>query len=227
MLRVAITGGIGTGKSVVLAELASCGAPVVNADALVHEALGAGMPAASAVRARFGETVIAATGDVDRARLGAIVFQDERARQDLEAILHPAVYRAIEAWMRAQERGGAMVAVAEIPLLFETGHERDFDVRGRHSLRWRGAGAESGRALRRDRSRRPPEDCGAVAARREGPAGGYRRPHRRHDRGDAPTGPGRVGRAEAAGNCGILDRLGRCRPGVRSRDIDVGAADCL
>jgi len=127
MLRVTITGGIGTGKSVVLAELASCGAPVVNADALVHEALGAGMPAASAVRARFGETVIAATGDVDRARLGDIVFQDERARQDLEAILHPAVYRAIETWMRAQERDGAIVAVAEIPLLFETGHERDFD----------------------------------------------------------------------------------------------------
>ncbi|HSP91477.1 MAG TPA: dephospho-CoA kinase [Vicinamibacterales bacterium] len=127
MLRVAITGGIGTGKSVVLAELASCGAPIVDADALVHEALGAGMPAASAVRERFGETVISATGDVDRARLGAIVFQDERARQDLEAILHPAVYRAIEAWMRAQERGGAIVAVAEIPLLFETGHESDFD----------------------------------------------------------------------------------------------------
>jgi len=127
MLRVAVTGGIGTGKSVVLAELASCGAPVVDADAIVHEALGAGMPATSAVRARFGETVIAATGDVDRARLGAVVFQDERARQDLEAILHPGVYRAIEAWMRAQERGGAIVAVAEIPLLFETGHERAFD----------------------------------------------------------------------------------------------------
>ena len=127
MLRIAITGGIGTGKSVVLAELASCGAPVVSADTLVHEALRAGMPAASAVRARFGEAVIAATGDVDRARLGAIVFQDERARQDLEAILHPAVYRAIEAWMRAQELGGAEVAAAEIPLLFETGHERDFD----------------------------------------------------------------------------------------------------
>ena len=127
MLRVAITGGIGTGKSVVLAELASCGAPIINADALVHEALGAGMPAASAVRARFGETVFAATGDVDRARLGAIVFEDERARQDLEAILHPVVYRAIEAWMRVQERGGAAVAAAEIPLLFETGHESDFD----------------------------------------------------------------------------------------------------
>ena len=127
MLKVAVTGGIGTGKSVVLAQLAACGAPVVDADVLVHEALRGGTPAAAEIRARFGEAVIAAGGDVDRARLGTIVFQDEQARRDLEAILHPAVYRAIEAWMRAQEADGAPVAVAEIPLLFETGHETDFD----------------------------------------------------------------------------------------------------
>ena len=127
MLKVAVTGGIGTGKSVVLAQLAACGAPVVDADVLVHEALRGGTPAAAEIRARFGEAVIAAGGDVDRARLGTIVFQDEQARRDLEAILHPAVYRAIEAWMRAQEADGAAVAVVEIPLLFETGHETDFD----------------------------------------------------------------------------------------------------
>jgi len=127
MLKVAVTGGIGTGKSVVLAQLAACGAPVVDADVLVHEALRGGTPAAAEIRTRFGEAVIAAGGDVDRSRLGAIVFQDEQARRDLEAILHPAVYRAIEAWMGVQEAGGAPVAVAEIPLLFETGHETDFD----------------------------------------------------------------------------------------------------
>jgi dephospho-CoA kinase len=127
MLKVAVTGGIGTGKSVVLAQLAACGAPVVDADAVVHEALRSGTPAAAEIRARFGEAVIAADGAVDRPRLGAIVFQDEQARRDLEAILHPAVYRAIEAWMRVQEAGGAPVAVAEIPLLFETGREGDFD----------------------------------------------------------------------------------------------------
>ena len=127
MLSVAVTGGIGTGKSVVVAELAACGAPVVDADALVHEALRAGSPAAADVRARFGEAVIAPGGDVDRARLGALVFEDNQARRDLEAILHPAVYRAIELWMRAQEESGALVAVAEIPLLYETGHEGDFD----------------------------------------------------------------------------------------------------
>jgi dephospho-CoA kinase len=127
MLKVAVTGGIATGKSVVLAELAACGAPIVDADLLVHEALRAGTPAAAAIRARFGDAVIATGGDVDRARLGAIVFQDGQARRDLEGILHPAVYREIEAWMRAQADAGALVAVAEIPLLFETGYEGDFD----------------------------------------------------------------------------------------------------
>jgi dephospho-CoA kinase len=127
MLKVAVTGGIGTGKSVVLSEFAGCGAPVIDADALVHDALLAGSPAVADVRSRFGEAVITALGDVDRARLGTIVFQDGQARRDLEAILHPVVYRAIEAWMRTQEASGAMVAVAEIPLLYETGREGDFD----------------------------------------------------------------------------------------------------
>ena len=127
MLRVAVTGGIGTGKSVVAAELAACGAPVVDADAVVHECLRAGTPTASAIRARFGEAVMAVSGDVDRARLGALVFQDEQARRDLEAILHPAVYQFIESWMHAREAGGALAAVAEIPLLYETGHDGDFD----------------------------------------------------------------------------------------------------
>jgi dephospho-CoA kinase len=127
MLKVAVTGGIGTGKSAVLAQFAECGASVVDADTLVHEALRAGMPAAAEIRRRFGDGVIAPGGDVDRARLGAIVFLDDHARRDLEAILHPAVYRAIEAWMSVQAAEGALVAVAEIPLLFETGHAGDFD----------------------------------------------------------------------------------------------------
>jgi dephospho-CoA kinase len=127
MLSVAITGGIGTGKSVVLAEFAACGAPVVDADALVHAALAAGSPAVAEIRRRFGEGVIGAGGAADRARLGAVVFSDIEARRDLEAILHPEVYRAIEAWMGAQAAAGAALAVAEIPLLYETGHEGDFD----------------------------------------------------------------------------------------------------
>jgi dephospho-CoA kinase len=127
MLRAALTGGIGTGKSVVLARLAELGAAVSNADALAHEALRAGSAGAAAVRARFGEAVLGPDGGVDRPRLGAIVFADDEARRDLEAIVHPAVYAEIREWMRRREQDGTRLAIAEIPLLFETGHEGDFE----------------------------------------------------------------------------------------------------
>jgi len=126
MLRVALTGGIGTGKSVVLASFAELGTPVVEADTLAHDAIAPGTPGAAAVCQRFGDGVIGPDGGVDRVRLGALVFDDREARRDLEAIVHPAVYRAIDEWMRAQEASGARMAIAEIPLLFETGHEGDF-----------------------------------------------------------------------------------------------------
>jgi dephospho-CoA kinase len=64
---------------------------------------------------------------VDRTRLGALVFGDPGARRDLEAIVHPGVYQAIQSWMAACAARGERLAVAEIPLLFETGHEGDFD----------------------------------------------------------------------------------------------------
>jgi dephospho-CoA kinase len=126
MLSVALTGGIGTGKSVALARFAELGTPVAEADALAHDAIAPGTPGDAAVRLRFGDGVIGPDGRVDRVRLGALVFDDRRARRDLEAIVHPAVYRAIDEWMRTLEASGARMAIAEIPLLFETGHERDF-----------------------------------------------------------------------------------------------------
>lgn len=126
MLKVALTGGIGTGKSVALAIFAELGTPVVDADTLAHDALAPGTPGAAAVRLRFGDRIIGPGGQIDRARVGTLVFGDDRARRDLEAIVHPAVYETIHAWMRTQETNGARMAVAEIPLLFETGHEGDF-----------------------------------------------------------------------------------------------------
>jgi dephospho-CoA kinase len=128
MLRVALTGGIGTGKSVVLEQLRALGARVLDADAVAHAVMAPGTPAAAAIRDRFGAAVVAPDGGVDRPALGAVVFSDEGARRDLESIVHPAVYDTIDAWMAACAREGAGVAVAEIPLLFETGHEADFDV---------------------------------------------------------------------------------------------------
>ena len=72
--------------------------------------------------------MLAADGSVDRAKLGPIVFADPAARRDLEAIVHPAVYRAIAAGLRAFELiGGSPLAVVDVPLLYETGHASDFD----------------------------------------------------------------------------------------------------
>ena len=127
MLRVALTGGIGTGKSAVLVTLAELGTPVLDADPLAHSVIARGTPGAAAVRMRFGEQVILLNGNIDRRRLGQIVFGDDQARRDLEAIIHPEVYRTIERWMDAQAARGSVLAVAEIQLLFEIGKDGDFD----------------------------------------------------------------------------------------------------
>ena len=127
MLRVALTGGIATGKSYVLSRFAASGVPTVDADSLVHEALSIGSPAVARVAGRFGGRVLAADGSVDRKALAALVFADTKARSDLEAILHPEVFRRIDAWFSALPDAFAPFAVADIPLLFETHHEGLFD----------------------------------------------------------------------------------------------------
>jgi len=128
MLRVALTGGIATGKSYVLDRLRRRGVPCLDADALVHGIEAAGTESTREIAARFGPDVIAADGSVDRRKLGSIVFADESARRDLEAIVHPAVYRAIAAGLRAFElTEKPVLAVVDVPLLFESGHALNFD----------------------------------------------------------------------------------------------------
>ena len=128
MLRVALTGGIATGKSHVLEQFRKRGVPCLDADVLVHGIARSGTEATSAIAARFGAGVLAADGSVDRAKLASIVFSDPDARRDLEAMTHPAVYRAIAAGLRAFELTGTYrLAVADVPLLYETGRAADFD----------------------------------------------------------------------------------------------------
>jgi dephospho-CoA kinase len=127
MLTVALTGGIATGKSYVLERFRRLGASCLDADALAHGVMAPGTEASEAIAARFGPEVLTAEGAVDRARLGPIVFADAHARRDLEAIVHPAVYRAIMAGLRGFETLGATIAVVDIPLLYETAAERRFD----------------------------------------------------------------------------------------------------
>lgn len=127
MKRIALTGGIATGKSHVLARLREAGVPAVDADVLAREAVASGTAGLQAVVSRFGSGVIAADGTLDRRRLGSLVFADERARRDLESIVHPSVRDAIAAFFSALPVETTF-AVADIPLLYETGREKDFDA---------------------------------------------------------------------------------------------------
>jgi dephospho-CoA kinase len=125
MVRVALTGGIASGKSMVADVLAARGAIIIDADVLAREVVEPGTPALAAIIDRFGEQVVA-EGRVDRARLAQIVFADSLARRDLERIVHPAV-RARAAELE-QAAGAAAIVVHVIPLLVETGQQGDFDL---------------------------------------------------------------------------------------------------
>jgi len=112
----------------VAAFWANAGVPVVSADELARQAVLPGTPGLQDVRAAFGESVLAADGSLDRARLRELVFADEGRRRSLEGLLHPRI-RALRAdWVEEMRAGGAQLVVSEIPLLFETGTQGDFDV---------------------------------------------------------------------------------------------------
>jgi dephospho-CoA kinase len=128
MLRVALTGGIATGKSHVLGVLSRSGIPCLDADELAHGVMSAGTEASQRIAERFGPEVLDDLGAVDRRKLAPLVFADAGARRDLERIVHPAVYRAIAAGLRAFELIDApALACVDIPLLYETGRAADFD----------------------------------------------------------------------------------------------------
>ena len=125
LVRVGLTGGIASGKSVVAAELAARGAIIIDADVLAREVVEPGTPALAAVIERFGAQVLS-DGRLDRARLAQMVFADPLARRDLERIVHPAVRARAAELERAA--GAAAVVVHVIPLLVETGQQADFDL---------------------------------------------------------------------------------------------------
>jgi dephospho-CoA kinase len=125
MVRVGLTGGIASGKSIVAAELAARGAIIIDADVLAREVVEPGTPALAAIIDRFGVQILK-DGQLDRARLAEIVFADPIARRDLERIVHPAVRARAAELERAA--GGAAVVVHVIPLLVETGQHEDFDL---------------------------------------------------------------------------------------------------
>jgi dephospho-CoA kinase len=125
LLRVGLTGGIGSGKSTVADELARRGAVIIDADQLAREVVEPGTPGLAQIVARFGNRVLI-DGRLDRAALAKIVFADPQVRQELESIIHPAVRRrAAELEAAAPSRS---IVVHVIPLLVETGQAANFDV---------------------------------------------------------------------------------------------------
>lgn len=127
MLLVGLTGGIGSGKSTVARMLAARGAVVLDSDVLAREAVEPGTSAFDAVVARFGDGVLGSDGSLDREALATIVFADDVARTDLEAIVHPVVRRAIAETVAAHA-GTDDVVVVDSPLLIETGAHEGFPV---------------------------------------------------------------------------------------------------
>jgi dephospho-CoA kinase len=126
VLRVGLTGGIGSGKSTVGRLLAEHGAVVVDADMLAREVVAAGTPGLAEIVAQFGRDVVTPAGELDRPAMGRRVFADPGARARLEAIIHPRV-RARAAEIEAASPPDAVV-VHDIPLLVETGQAGRFDV---------------------------------------------------------------------------------------------------
>jgi len=122
-LAVALTGGIAAGKSEALQAFARHGAAVISSDDVVHGLYRDDEGLQAALRDRWGERVFR-DGEVDRKEVGAIVFSDRAELAWLESALHPRVRAATNEWLAEQT---ADVAVAEIPLLFETGGEARFD----------------------------------------------------------------------------------------------------
>jgi dephospho-CoA kinase len=124
MQIVGLTGGIGAGKSTVANMFAQLGALVVDADQLSRQAIEPGSAGFDEVVTAFGEQVIT-DGDIDRKKLGAIVFKDSGKRKILESIIHPKVQELLAAKINSLNPGD--VLIYEIPLLVETGAQEKFD----------------------------------------------------------------------------------------------------
>lgn len=127
MLRVGLTGGVACGKSTVAAIFAELGAHVIDADKIVHELYRKGEPVYHELVERFGVEILSPDGEVDRARLAAVAFEGGRVTE-LNQIVHPAVFRCQQEWMREIEsRQSGAIAMVEAALILESGGKARYD----------------------------------------------------------------------------------------------------
>lgn len=124
MIRVGLTGGIASGKSSVAALLIARGISVVDADDITHHLLAEDEAVRAGVREQFGDGVFLPDGLIDRPALGKIVFADTEKRQALEALIHPRVRQTIRDFFNAEAAKGTAMAVASVPLIFESELDR-------------------------------------------------------------------------------------------------------
>lgn len=127
MLLVGLTGNIGSGKSTVAGLLSERGATIIDADVLARRAVEIGTPAHRAISARWGTSILATDGTVDRAALRRIVFSDPAQLEQLNAIVHPEVERMRAALVEEARVRGDTLVVCDIPLLFERRMTDDFE----------------------------------------------------------------------------------------------------
>lgn len=125
-MRVGLTGGIASGKSTVSSILRELGAVVIDADLLAREVVARGTPGLAAVVEAFGPEILTPDGELDRPKMGALVFGDEAQRRRLEAIVHPLVFERYAELEAAAPADG--IVVHDIPLLVESGRAAEFDV---------------------------------------------------------------------------------------------------
>ncbi|AST97021.1 dephospho-CoA kinase [Shouchella clausii] len=119
-MRIGLTGGIASGKSLVATYLEKQGIPVVDADKLARQVVEPGEPALAQIVATFGQNVLQTDGTLDRKQLGAIIFGDEQKRKQLNQIVHPAVRQLMKKQAELYEQRGYTRVVLDIPLLYES-----------------------------------------------------------------------------------------------------------
>lgn len=128
MLRIGVTGGIGSGKSTVASMFAELGAVVIDADAISREIVEPGQPALGALVAEFGPRILREDGSLDRGELASLAFAEAEGTRRLNAIMHPLIRSEAAAQVARAQGEGASVVVYDMPLLVETGQQDLVDL---------------------------------------------------------------------------------------------------
>lgn len=127
MLRIGLTGGIATGKSTVSNYLKELAYPLIDADVIARQLVEPGQEGLERLVVRFGREILDESGALNRQVFGQRLFGDAQLRQEVDQLLHPLIYEALEAESQRLAQAGAQLAFFDIPLLYETGYDQKMD----------------------------------------------------------------------------------------------------